>query len=106
MNKFRIQTMTQDDDGIGGHINKWTRHIDVEGYLDMLSGTDYSKSENAITEESTHILIIPKFTKGITSEMRVIDGDNRIYLITFADNPVGLNHHNEVYLKYGGVYNE
>ena len=35
--------------------------------------------------------------------MRIVDLDGRFYDITYSDNPVGMNHHNEVYCKFGGV---
>lgn len=101
MNLFRIQEYISNDDFEG-----WSHLITVEGYIDMISGTDLNTIQNAITEQSTHILIIPSYTEGITDDMRVIDKDNRFYTITYSDNPVGQNHHNEIYLKYGGVIDE
>lgn len=91
------------DDGLGGYIEEWTAVKTVEGYLDLLSGTDLNSAQNAITEESTHVLVIPSYTEGITDKMRVVDDDNRFYHITYADNPVGTNHHNELYLTFGSV---
>jgi len=103
MNSFDIQEFTEVDDGIGGFIDFWVTKVIVEGYIDMISGTDLNTIQNAVTEQSTHILIIPNCIDGITDKMRVIDKDNRYYTITYSDNPVGVNHHNEIYLKYGGV---
>lgn len=102
MQTFTIQERTTVDDGISGVIESWDEFTTVEGYIDMLSGTDLNSLQSAITEESTHILIIPGYTPGITDKMRVVHG-NRFYAITYSDNPVGQNHHNELYLKYGGV---
>jgi len=102
---FTIQQFSQFDDGIGGYTEEWANFKTVKGYLDLVTGTDINAVQNAIIEQSTHIVIIPSFTTGITDKMRVVDADNRWYSITYADDPVGQNHHNELYVKYGGVLN-
>lgn len=103
MQPFEIQKKTQTDDSIGGFIEEWKEFVIVEGYIDLLTGTDQNNVQNAFVEDSTHVLIIPKYTEGITDNMRVVDSDNRYYSITYSDNPVGINHHNEIYLTFGGV---
>jgi SPP1 family predicted phage head-tail adaptor len=104
--EFVIQKKIETDDGIGGLIETWSEFDTVDGYLDLVTGTDLNTVQNAFVEQSTHILIIPEFTEGITDSMRVIDDDNRYYTITYSDDPVGQKHHNEIYCKYGGVINE
>ena len=103
MQEFEIQRMTQVDDGIGGFTEDWAPFKTVQGYLDLITGTDLNTLQNAFTEQSTHVLIIPQFTAGITDKMRVVDSNNRYYTITYADDPVGVGHHNELYIKFGGV---
>lgn len=103
MERFDIQTNEKIDDGIGGMKSNWKRFATVYGYIDLLTGTDLNINENAFIEQSTHILIVPTYKKGITDEMRIVDKDKRIYGITYSDNPVGANHHNELYCKYDGV---
>lgn len=103
MNLFRMQQKTQVPDGIGGFSETWDDMPEVSGYLDMLTGSDLNSVQNAFIEQSTHILIIPEYTEWITDQMRIVDLDGRIYDITYSDNPVGMNHHNEVYCKFGGV---
>lgn len=102
---FTIQQFSQVDDGIGGYIEDWAMFKTVKGYLDLVTGTDLNSVQNAIIEQSTHVVIIPIFTTGITDKMRIVDVDNRWYSITYADDPVGQHHHNELYVKYGGVLN-
>lgn len=103
MQSFIIEAYSSVEDIIGGIIENWNTLVTVEGYIDLLDGSDLPVVQNAITENSTHILIIPKYTDGITDDMRVVGEDGRYYTITYSDNPVGQNHHNEIYLKYGGV---
>ena len=105
MNVFRMQQKIQVPDGIGGFHETWDDMPEVSGYLDMLTGTDLNSVQNAFIEQSTHVLIIPEYTEWITDQMRIVDMDGRIYDITYSDNPVGANHHNEVYCKFGGVIN-
>ena len=105
MQTFEIEVMAQVDDGIGGFTENWAPFKTVSGYIDLITGTDLNTLQNAFTEQSTHIVIIPSFTTGITDKMRVVDADNRWYSITYADDPVGQHHHNELYVKYGGVLN-
>lgn len=106
MNTFQIQQLTQIDDGIGGYIEDWTLFKEVQGYLDLVTGTDLNTVQNAVIEQSTHLLIIPVFTEGITDKMRVVDENKRFYTITYSDDPMGMQHHNEIYCKFGGVLNE
>lgn len=103
MNSFKVQHKEQVDDGIGGVTEDWTLFKEVEGYIDLMTGTDLNNIQNSFMEQSTHILIIPDFTQGITDEMRIVDTNNRYYSIIYADDPVGQHHHNEIYLKYSGV---
>ena len=105
MQTFEIEVMEQVDDGIGGFIEDWAPFKTVKGYIDLLTGTDLNTLQNAFTEQSTHVLIIPQFTAGITDKMRVVDSKNRYYTITYSDDPVGVGHHNELYIKFGGVLN-
>ena len=105
MQTFEIEVMAQVDDGIGGFTENWAPFKTVQGYLDLITGTDLNTLQNAFTEQSTHVLIIPQFTTDITDKMRVVDSQNRYYSITYADDPVGVGHHNELYVKYGGVLN-
>lgn len=103
---FQIQEIIgQKTDGIGGLIDDWGLFQRVSGYLDLLTGSDDTNQQNAFTEDSTHILVIPQFTDGITDKMRVMDSNNRIYAITYSDNPVHVKHHTELYLKFEGVKN-
>lgn len=102
MKRFIIKEPVQVSDGMGGVTENLVAFTEARGYLDMLGGTDQKGMQNAIVEASTHVLIIPEYTKGITDKMVVIDEDNRSYEITYSDNPVGQDHHNEIYLKYVG----
>ena len=99
---LKILHKTQVSDGIGGLIEDWKEFKTVKGYIDLLTGTDLNTAQNAYTEQSTHIAVIPQYTEGITNKMRVEAENGNWYEITQADNPVGINHHLELYLNFGG----
>ena len=103
MNRFLIQAKTQADDGIGGFTEDWSDLKEVFGYLDLVTGTDMNNVQNAIIEQSTHVLILPEFISWVTADMRIVDSLKRYYTITYADDPMGIHHHNELYCKFGGV---
>ena len=105
MNRFLIQAKTQADDGIGGFTEDWSDLKEVFGYLDLVTGTDLNSVQNAIIEQSTHVLILPEFISWVTADMRIVDSLKRYYTITYADDPMGVHHHNELYCKFGGVIN-
>ena len=103
MNRFILQAKTQADDNIGGFTEDWSDLKEVFGYLDLVTGTDLNSVQNAIIEQSTHVLILPEFISWVTADMRIVDDQKRFYLITYADDPMGVHHHNELYCKFGGV---
>ena len=103
MNRFLIQAKTQADDNIGGFTEDWSDLKEVFGYLDLVTGTDLNSVQNAIIEQSTHVLILPEFISWVTADMRIVDSLKRYYTITYADDPMGVHHHNELYCKFGGV---
>lgn len=98
-----IQHKTQQDDDIGGFKEAWSDLKTVPGYIDLLQGTDENTVQQAFMEQSTHIAVIPEYVPGITDKMRVVDEDRRFYEVTYSDNPVGVGHHLELYLNFGGV---
>lgn len=109
MNTFSIMQKARIDDGIGGFTYSFTKLKDVQGYIDLMNGTDLATKQNALIQESTHLAIIPDFTQGmgITADMELIDDMGKTYVITYADDPVNAHHHWELYLtfKSQGVVN-
>jgi hypothetical protein len=106
---FKIQKPLKTDDGIGGKDTGWIDYITVYGYIDLASGTDMPNStlNAAFVEESTHYLmttdsngvhIVPD--SYIDDSMLVVDDKGRNYDITYVDDPVGVGHHLEIYMRY------
>lgn len=92
--------------GIGGFDTEWKDKIPVKGYIDLVTGTDKNTAQNSFTEQSTHMGIIPKYTDGIKSGMRLMDLETgRWYHIDYVDDPMSIHHHIELYMTYGGESN-
>lgn len=97
------QLLDNQPDGMGGTIEDWVTYDDLEGFLDLFSGTNRRFSvENAIVEQSSHILIVPEYRDDLNDRMKITDESGRVYKITLIDNPVGLNDHLEIYLELDG----
>lgn len=99
---FKVEQNNKAPDGIGGYVDNWELFKTIDGYLDMLTGTDLNSVQNAITEQSTHVVVTLEYYAGITDQMRIVDDAGRLYTITYSDDPVGINHHNELMLNYAG----
>lgn len=97
--KFKIQK-----NSIGESVREWFDVIQKKGFLDYVTGeADYEM--NAKIQESTHIFLCDYFdcaALGITSENARIVIEGQIYSIQMIDDPMGLNRHLEIYLKYTG----
>lgn len=90
-------------DGIGGFTYALVDFMTVNGYIDLISGTDQAINQKAIVEESTHYAIIPRYATGIEKDMELTDEQGKTYAITYVDDPMGLHHHLEIYLTFKEV---
>lgn len=99
-----VQTNQETDDGIGGITTAWVDGVTLSGYIDMVNGSDLPTgvTGNAFIENSTHVAIIPDGTPGQVTDNDRIICRGRVYDVTFVDDPVGIGHHLEVYLRYSG----
>jgi len=102
-NIFRVHEKTQVSDGIGGFKDVWEDNGWVDGYLDLASGTDKNAIQNAMTEQSSHILTTDGMPAlKIDANMRIEDKNKRIYTINYVDNVMDQDDHLEIYLDFGG----
>ena len=102
METFSIMQKDRVDDGIGGFTTGTSKLKDVNGYIDLINGTDLAIKQNALVQESTHVAILPFFSQGIgiTADMELIDDMGKTYVITYVDDPVNAHHHWELYLTF------
>jgi len=108
---LQVRTTTQNK--IGEDVESWEDVIDLKGFLDLSSGESKYTTYNAKIQESTHIFIcdykpIPEFIEvngelvKVTSENARMVANSQNYDVVLIDNPMELNQHYEIYLKYTG----
>lgn len=97
-----LQKKVTSKNQIGESISKWDDVQSLVGFLDLSSGSSQYDTYNAKIEESTHLFIMDyvPIKETETDTRLLIDG--KPYEITLIDNPMGLNRHIEIFLKYTG----
>lgn len=99
-----LQISTVSKNAIGEQVKTWADAITLKGFLDTMGGSAGYQTYNAKILESTDIFVcdftpLPDNVKAENCRM-VVDG--LIYDVTFIDNPMKLNKHLEIFLKYTG----
>lgn len=104
--EVEIQVKTVTENEIGEHEEQWVKVDSLKGFLDLVSGEAKYTNYDAKIQESTHYFIADYKTldprvKAETS--RIFEPEKREYYdIKLIDNPMGMNDHYEIYLKYTG----
>lgn len=109
-----LQVSTTKKNEIGEAVKTWHDvPVELTGFLDLQSGDSKYTTANAKMQESTHLFIcdylpIPatlevkgKTVKVSAENVRMVANSQR-YDVMLIDNPMGLNEHLEIYLKYTG----
>lgn len=97
---FQTRTVTNND--IGEQVETWTDIQSIKGFLDYMGGQSSYRTYDAKLEESSHIFICD-YTQLNFNEFdarAVINGAT--YEIVKIDNPMELNEHLEIFLKFVG----
>lgn len=102
----QLQTKTTQKNAIGEFVPTWeTRHT-LTGFLDLVSGDSRYSTYNSKIQESTHYFICDYVDLGeIEAENSRMLINGKVYAVTLIDNPMELNYHLEIYLKYTGGQN-
>lgn len=100
---------------IGAYEKEWTYFTSLHGWLDLSTGDSKHSTFNAKIQESTHIFLCDyKPLKGTINENgqeKVVDVtsdnarmviDGLVYEILLIDNPMNMNEHLEIYLRFIG----
>lgn len=97
-----LQKKVTSKNQIGESISKWEDVQSLFGFLDLSSGSSQYDTYNAKIEESTHLFIMDyvPIDEDEVNKRLLINGEP--YEITLIDNPMGLNLHIEIFLKYTG----
>lgn len=97
---FQTRTVTNND--IGEQVETWTDAKTVKGFLDYMGGQSSYRTYDAKLEESSHVFICD-YTQLNFNEYdarAMING--AVYEIVKIDNPMELNEHLEIFLKFVG----
>ena len=85
---------------------EWENVTSLKGWLDLSDGTSNHTNFNAKIQESTHIFMCDYLNLDrITPENSRMVINGHIYEIMLIDNPMTMNEHLEIYLKYIGGQN-
>ena len=101
-----LQTKTSSKNAFGEITNEWTDLQLLKGFLDFTGGDgSYKSNFKGSVEETTHIFIcdydeIASKAKPTQSRL-VVNGS--VYDVLMIDNPMNLNQHLEIMLKYNEV---
>ena len=101
-----IQVETSSKNAFGEIENTYKDLTTVKGFLDYVGGDgSYKNNFKGELEETTHIFIcdyenVASKATPTTSRMII---DDKIYDILYIDNPMNLNEHLEIMLKYNEV---
>lgn len=100
------------------HVPVWQECMKLYGWLDLSAGDSDRSTFSAKIQESTHIFLCDyqpmtaKITVGeqekdidITSENARMMIDGLVYDVLLIDNPMNMNEHYEIYLKFVGGQN-
>lgn len=103
----QLQVKTTRKNSIGESVSTWeTRHF-LTGFLDLASGDSRYTTYGSKIQESTHYFLcdyVP-FEADVGAENSRLIINGKTYAVTLIDNPMELNYHLEIYLKYTGAQN-
>jgi len=94
--------ITDQKNEIGEAIPIWGKIYEIIGFLDYMSGDSKYTVHNTKVQESTHIFVSDYLEINAKPEESRMVINNKIYDILLIDNPMELNEHLEIYLKYRG----
>lgn len=97
-----LKVKSQVKNEIGEEVTTWTNYKTIRGFMDFMSESTGRTNFNSKIVESTHVFICDY----VDINKNIVDlqayHNNKEYEITYIDNPMGLNYHLEIFLKYIG----
>jgi len=109
----QLQASATTKNAIGEPVQTWHDVLSLTGFLDLSGETTNRTNYNAKIQESTHIFIcdyvpipatfeVDGVAVRVTTENVRIVAQGQSYDIMLMDNPMFLNKHWEIYLKFTG----
>ena len=108
-----LQAKTTAKNEIGEKVPVWHDVVELTGFLDLQAGDSPRTTFNAKIQESTHIFIcdyvpipatidVDGVPVRVTTENIKFVAQGQSYDVMLMDNPMFLNKHWEIYLKFTG----
>ena len=101
-----LQKKTSSKNAFGEKVEAWTDLTTFNGFLDFIGGDkSYKSNFKGKLEETTHIFICDYNQTVWKARKKVcrLFIDNEVYEVLIIDNPMGLNRHLEIMLKFNEV---
>lgn len=101
-----LQTKTTTKNAFGEKTETWSDLQLLKGFLDFTGGDGSCKSNfKGAVEETTHVFICDydRITSEATPTQCRMVIDNKVYDVLMIDDPMQLNQHLEIMLKYNEV---
>ena len=99
-----LQVDVMEKNQFGEVIHAWQDVQTIKGFLDYTGGdASYKSTFKGAVEETSHIFICDFVALQVTPTNCRLLCDNKVYDVLMIDNPMGLNKHLELFLKYNGV---
>lgn len=115
---IQVKVKTGRMNKIKENVPVWQECMKLQGWLDLSTGDSDRKTFSAKIQESTHIFLCdyqPMTVKtmvgeqetdvDITSENARMVINGLVYDVLLIDNPMNMNEHYEIYLKFVGGQN-
>lgn len=100
---------------IGEAVESWVDALEILGWLDLIAGESNYLNFNAKIQESTHVFLcdyldlssvkVGEQETAITSESARMVINGLVYDVLLIDNPMNMNEHLEIYLRFVGGQN-
>lgn len=98
-----VQIKSSHKSEMGTFETTWRDRITLRGWLDLSTGDSKYTNFNAKVQESTHIFLCNyKELSDITSENARMVIQGLVYDVLLIDNPMNMNEHLEIYLRFIG----
>lgn len=99
-----LQTKTSSKNAFGEKVESWSDVQLLKGFLDFTGGDgSYKSNFKGSVEETTHIFICDYVDIDVKPTQCRMIIDNKMYDVLMIDNPMNLNQHLEIMLKYNEV---
>lgn len=96
-----LQTKSTSKNAFSEKIDSWTDIQTIKGFLDYTSGDgSYKSNFKGELEETTNIFICDYIKLDVKPTQCRLICDNKIFDVLYIDNPMNLNRHLEIMLKY------